>query len=51
MPPNQFEAYVAWYGDMFYSSKGANPTNEAGSSTTVDEDFNTKLDDFLGRED
>jgi len=31
--------------------KGRDPANEVGSSTNVDEYFNTKLDDFLGRED
>jgi len=42
--------YVSWLRDNFYYLRGANPTKEAGSSTIVDEDFNTELDDFLGRE-
>jgi len=45
------EAYVACPGDKFYYSGRANPTNEAGPSTNIDEDFNIELDDFLGRED
>jgi len=28
---------------MFYFSRGADPTNEVGPSTTVDEDFNIEL--------
>jgi len=33
---------------MYYYSGGTNPTNEAGQSTTgVDDEFNTELDDFL----
>jgi len=50
MPPDQFEAYVAWAGDKFYYS-GADLVNEVGSSTVVDEEFNIELDEFLGRED
>jgi len=51
MPPDQFEAYVSWPKDMFYYLRGLDPANEAGSSIAIDEDFNTELDDFLGRED
>jgi len=36
---------------MFYYSRGTDPPSEAGSSIVVVEDFNIKLDDFLGRED
>jgi len=47
MPLDQFATYVAWPGDRYYYSWGADPTNEAGPSTTgVDDEFNTKLDDF-----
>jgi len=31
--------------------QGADPTNETGSSTTIDEDFDKELDNFLGRND
>jgi len=31
--------------------RGIDPANEARLSITVDEDFNIKLDEFLGRED
>jgi len=31
--------------------QGADPTNEARPSTIIDKDFNTELDNFLGRED
>jgi len=29
----------------------ADPANEAGSSTTINVDFNTQLDNFLGSKD
>jgi len=40
---------LAWEQVLLF--RGTNPTNEAGPSTVVDDDFNTELDYFLGRED
>jgi len=52
MPPDQFVAYVAWPRDRFYFSEGGGDlANEAGPSTTIDDDFNTELDEFLRKED
>jgi len=47
----QFEAYVSWPGVKFYYSGGVDPVNDARPCTAVDKEFNTKLDEFLGRED
>ena len=49
MSPNHFTGYF----DLGTCSiiQGADPTNETGSSTTIDEDFNTDLDNFLGSKD
>jgi len=50
MPSDQFASYDFSLG-IGYIILGTDPTNKAGSSTTIDEDFNTQLDNFLGRED
>jgi len=41
--------YLAW-GQVLLGG-WLDPANEAGSSITIDEDFNTDLDNFLGSKD
>jgi len=46
-----FGSYVAWPRDKYYFSEGANPVEETRPSTVVDEDFNTKMNELLRRDD
>jgi len=51
MPPDQFGVYVAWLRDKYYFFQVVGPTDEVGPSATIDDDFNTEVDELLIRDD